>query len=795
MPSRALSPISILINGAPDPTLRALTISRSTGGGQRDHAVYEVDLGATKSHIQNLALTGPAGAEVRFEATINGAPVLLHWGKATISSIEIGDGEHLRVTSSVEPYHFGVPLTGALYWDPLTQQTINILEEPVWNPEIDDAVFPNATTIARLGGFSSVFLDPESTRTDAALAVQGDSPQLWTLAGCVNYLCWALNGDQLSIANPTDFSLFPNWTLNNFRLQRGRYLSEYLDEILPRFGLGWFLDLSSGQPTIAFFVRGQGTPNSVYLGPPGSGYNLDNAVESHADWNFGNVRNQVICQGDYRRVESTFVLSRGWDVGLDAVAELNLSKDSDDYGANEAYRSVWRNWVLNEAGDYIGRRPEIVAPYNLGLIFGHATPPRRRKFLPTLTLDADGAPIGETAGITVEYSIDAGTTWLPIDRLEDRTCVILERECGVRFDGLFPPPELVRAGDKAQVRVTATVRDDLRLGTVVGPDASSPLADTAAVVLDESAKFHWRTVLATSKYWPQVHGVNPSQPLEADEADDTLDLEAYAAWLQDTFDLADVGGSLVVEGFDNGVYTLGDLITAINGRAIVFNAQSTASGQQRYPQVVGIAWDHQAQRRTLTIETYRDPQSNWLAQGGRAPGGNDKRSLAERDHVRKRSGLGEHGAKTIRRYQLTADLTAGGSADAKFVEWDSTNSQYATTAQTFTVYSLQGATGSSGDRGYCAYNSDRRQWEALAGGGGTQVQWITFYLPQALSGQLSVANCPVITDWYNNAGATAITVFNELGFTGDAGAEGYAAKVPATGRWVIIQLPCAAGTS
>jgi hypothetical protein len=90
------------------------------------------------------------------------------------------------------------------------------------------------------------------------------------------------------------------------------------------------------------------------------------------------------------------------------------------------------------------------------------------------------------------------------------------------------------------------------------------------------------------------------------------------------------------------------------------------------------------------------------------------------------------------------------------------------------------------------YRPQSQRWEMLTP---STVKWVTFYLPQALNGQLSIANCPIITDWYNNAGATNITVFNELGFTGDAGAEGYAAQVPATGRWVIIQLPCAAGTS
>ncbi|HEY5311888.1 MAG TPA: hypothetical protein VIK18_05190, partial [Pirellulales bacterium] len=344
-------------------------------------------------------------------------------------------------------------------------------------------------------GLASVMLDPESCRTPAALAVQGDEPVFWTLQSAAAYLCWALNGEQLYVLNPVGYGLLPDWPLQNFTLERGKFLCDYLDELLPRFGLTWGLDLSSGAPMIAFVVRGLGNLNSVYLGPPGALYAGDNAIETDVDYDVGNTRNQAVVQGDWAYYESTFPLAKGWAEDDDDAAESSLTRDSDDFNnPDNNYRDVWRKWVLNEAGDYCGTRPEIDAPYDLAALVGHAAAPRRRQFLPTLTLDNDLAPVGRVNGLDVEYSIDSGTTWLPIDRLEDHTCQILDRECGVLFDGLLPPAELRRAGDKAQVRVTATIRDDQRLGVVIGPDASSPLAAAAPFYLDESQKFHFREV-------------------------------------------------------------------------------------------------------------------------------------------------------------------------------------------------------------------------------------------------------------------------------------------------------------
>lgn len=603
------------VNGALNPALRALSVHRSTGSGSRDRAVIQVDLsdkGTETGYIGNVTLNSLAGAAIEVYAWPLGVPVLIHSGVAVAPSIKItDDSEQLTFVSRVEPWQFGVLMNGIFVWEPLSSSIVTVLDECTFNPEIDDATLANQSNVFWQNGLAPVFLDPESTRTAASQTLQGGPPAYWSLQTALAYLCWALNPNETFVRNPSavSLSLLPTWPLQNFFLKRGKFLNEYLDEILPRHGLLWYLDLSKGFPQIAFRIRGLGLPNTVYLGTPGSSYSGDNLLDGSLDYDVGNVKNQVVIHGDWLYVESTFVLSRGWSNTADSVPESSLSKDSTDYNnPGKNYTDVWRTWTLNEAGDYIGLRPEITAAYNLSTVFGADTVPRRRKFLPVMTLASDGTPLGETAGCAVEYSTDGGATWFSICQLEDRTCVLLERECGIRFDGLFPPAELVRAGSQAQVRITATVRSDIRLAAVVGPDGNSPLAFNSAVFVDESKKYHWRVVSPTSKNFANLNGQGLN--LKADTADDTAALLNYAAWLQDTFDVADVPGQFTVEGLDTfgsgGPYDLGQVLTAITGRNIGLNTQSPSSGEGRFPQIIGIDYDCQAQKRTLHLETFRD---------------------------------------------------------------------------------------------------------------------------------------------------------------------------------------------
>lgn len=165
------------------------------------------------------------------------------------------------------------------------------------------------------------------------------------------------------------------------------------------------------------------------------------------------------------------------------------------------------------------------------------------------------------------------------------------------------------------------------------------------------------------------------------------------------------------------------------------------------------------------------------------------------DQVRLRSSLGDYGEKPLRRYRLTETLTAGGSAAAVFVAWDAADGEYEDTTQTFTLYSFSSATGSEGDKGYCYYSADRQRWEAIANASGAGIKKVTFVLPEALTTQAFVGGCPVVNDWYSNSGVTSVEVYNEAGWQGDAGAEGYAEYRPSDNTWPITLLPCPQGSS
>ncbi|HEX5498541.1 MAG TPA: hypothetical protein VFX03_04905, partial [Thermomicrobiales bacterium] len=238
MPSRPGVQCSVLVDGVADPTLRALSAHRSCGGGSLDTATFAVDLAAAGMRVENMSLV-QGGEQVEITALVDGALVSLAWGTASIGSIDLGRSEGLQFTLRLEPYHLGTILLGCYFNIPGEGPSL-IQLDPVFNPTIDGAALPNKSPIDWLGE-APVFLDPESVRTPAAEALQGGEAELWLLADAVNYLCWALNSDQLYVLNPApaDLALLPAVELANLHLDRGHFLGDYLDELLTPYGWTW----------------------------------------------------------------------------------------------------------------------------------------------------------------------------------------------------------------------------------------------------------------------------------------------------------------------------------------------------------------------------------------------------------------------------------------------------------------------------------------------------------------------------------------------------------------------------
>lgn len=623
MPQRPAAEILVFVNGAPDLRYKCLTAHWSAGGARLDHATLFYDFSVDNENLVGFRVGQPPLeieiAVLPFSGSTAGKPYVIHWGKTSITALRLGDDEQKKLlTSRAEPFHFGGVLSGMYAYDPLSGKVRSVQDDLVFNPKIDGRALPNcAPDLYQVTGPATyVFLDPESARTPAAQALSGE-PVFWTLASAVHHLCWVLNASEQHFENPDIFTLEADLGTDpdlvvDLTIKRGLSLPEALDRLLEPFGFGWHVRyFGIGSRSIAIFQRGVGQPVGVSQQNPDITKN--DAADLSVDYNVGNTRNFVEVQGDHVYIESTWELSRAWPENQDTLnTNFDLAKDSDNYQNNPSYQRVWRDWVLNEAGDYTGSRPEITAAKDLTPVYAAATGdalgrviPKRRKFLPCITQGADLAPVGEIHGTVVEWY--DGTDWKLVDRLSDSTCHVLERECGVRFDGQHVPIELYNAGASAKVRITATIKFDQRITADIVNDATSPQSDFAPILVDAAEKFHFKQVGSDSEYYSDViAGIS-----KADQADDRQALADFAQELHDAWDMADVSSEIEIQGLDaiGPLYQLSQVVTGVlQPLEIDFNAKSAAATDFKYPQITAIEFfcEGEEQKRILHLETYRD---------------------------------------------------------------------------------------------------------------------------------------------------------------------------------------------
>lgn len=603
MPSRNHTPLAVYLDGKEEPAVRVLSIRRGAGGRSLDTCTFLVD---DEKPVANFNLTRGANTECEVVASLPTGPKVLHWGKVGNINANIGKSDARTYTSRMEHFHFGQPHYGTWERNPQGGNTVVNGNELVFNPQIDGVTENNRSPI-RFADACYV-IDPESLRSATAKNGQGVQAALaWNLVEAVLYLQRTMNGDSKGpIKNATAAELnavlsSDDSLLKDFRIPNGPHLPEILDRLLEPFGYSWYVELAKrGERKLRYFKRGEGRQTSIKLQAVGQFVDpkLSNAKSTNIDYTIASAANSVWAAGDYRYVEGTFILERGWDASLEDLT-YELSKDSEEYNdpANASYQRVWRDWVLNEGGDY-------GAAYDLSTLLGHPVVPRRRQFYPTITQGVDAAPIGETAGVTVEWSDDAGVHWHPLAEMTDSPNVhLLERECGIRFEGMSPPSDLMNAVDPdlSMVRVTASIRDDRRMTNATQLSTGSPLTDEATAFVDVSDRFHYREVSTLSKYSADV----AAGTLTSKAVDDAQALATFSNQLRNAWDMADVSGDAVIEGLDNDQYEIGEVVTSLVGRGVNFSARAPGS-TSRYPQVVAITWDVQGQQRTLSLQTFRD---------------------------------------------------------------------------------------------------------------------------------------------------------------------------------------------
>lgn len=618
--SRKVGEPMVLVNGAELPTLKVHSVHRSIGGQRLDSAVLFRDLAKIGDVMQDAALKDEYnGNEIEVVVhTQDGLDIVVHWGKVAIVRPNIDERNcELQYVSRVEPFHFGDPIRGMLVQDnnegsPFVK---TIDEDLVFNPTIDGRVTPNMSSRRQSSGFS-YFLDWGSSRTSAARQWRGESasaPRLWSLAEAVMYLMWTGNGAQQYVRNwdqsVQDLEFLLGFTaIKDHRIPRNLYLPQALDRMLEPYGFYWYLEYSEvGSRRIRFQKRGslEALPAIVGLQKPGEVFDSTITNCENIDISFDNSRNLanvIRVEGDYRYVEATFELQRAWSADFDTLDETDLDRDSDTYLENPEYQRVWRDWVLNEAGDYVGLRAEITQPFNFSALFAtEDIAQRRRRFLPTLTRrkningKGDDTPAGEVSGVRVEWSNDGGSNW---EDVSERDIQIMEKECGIRFNGQVPPEFLVHAATDARVRVTATVRADTRL-YYEAVSLFSVQPDRVEAVIDKSDGFHLREVHVSSTYAADLVAGN----LTADTVDDSEAIQEYANELVDIWNRAECGGHLTLTGLDWSGFELGNCVPGIVGRNLDFQ---THHADARYPQIVAIDYNVRGQTMTLTLDTLRE---------------------------------------------------------------------------------------------------------------------------------------------------------------------------------------------
>lgn len=588
---------------------------------------------------------------------------VIHHGRVSEPDIALDGREaRIRFVSRLEPWMFGVEMEGyAVIHDPEGDEVSNgpddvygFLSEPlVFNPLVDGRMWGNLLRNERLGDHP---VHPGQMQSDVALRALGFDPEArepllddegnelpqigadyWRLSDAV---IWALklNSDQRYVENPSAEEVREVFELEeddpilrHVDVRLGWYLPQVLDRILLPYGYSWRLQYRTiGQrPRIEIFKLGMGFPLAV--SHQRYGETLDPTLTTmkamRLRYDAGDrFVSRAKVYGSPLVIEGTWELVRAWDDSTAYPEIEDLRKSSERYQLDPTVRRIGRDFVLNEAGDYAemaqpaeeaeegqpqpeATPPESPNPKVREVLTRYRTlwspanavqyVPRRRRFLPCVTIDKDGAPIGSYNGVEIEYSLDGGDTWQAIvpggdDPFADaQPIVLLEREAGIRFEGEYPASLFLELGATAKIRITASLVSDIRLGAMQSGDLEAP-AD--AEVLLELPQYQWRVVDETSIYSEKVQ----NKQLKSLEAEDLVPAEQFAEQYVKAWNHYDCDGNVILEGCDREAQ-VGYLIPRINGR----NIDLSVDTHGRAPQVMAVTWDFAEQQTILLIGTPR----------------------------------------------------------------------------------------------------------------------------------------------------------------------------------------------
>jgi hypothetical protein len=604
--ARDSKPIFVSIGGKRRYDISVRSVERYAGAELRDAAVMEVAFVGPNDRVQTaFELTNQFENEICqigiLDRTGNRVQYI-HYGRIIGGRYAIGQaGSTFELTSRFEDQLLGEPLqTRVVRITPrnslpiVVQQTID--RELVFNPRYEGKVYGN-----KLFGEGSltlvpIFIDLNSVVLEFLTLPVTKQFHLWSIPDAVYYLCSDLNSSETHVRNPlwTDLiRILPqNVFLNNVSLPVGIYLGEALDRILNPFGYHWKITHDSATSRkIEVFSKDTPYRNVIRFTGHKPGTTFDDVddklpeIDLRVD-NGDKVFNKVTVIGARKRSEITVMLKPDWDQLLEASPITSFIWDSPAMRANTALRYVYRKYKadLKNLSDYDITNNTIA----------------RRPMLPCLTLDKQGQPYGTYRGVYIDFSLDGGLNFKPIDSSgnvggmkQAMSLEIIENEAAVIFTGKIFPAYARKYGYKFQVRATATFeRDDCLIGTAQTPLGGKPLADTRELIVSAPDRF---------QHYERSNSIFVTKIVESSEIDMTAEINNFAAQILVSHSATSITGKISLHGVDNiDQDYLGGSIQELPRSVFL----KTSPFSEKYPACTGVIYDIENQTTTLLVGVF-----------------------------------------------------------------------------------------------------------------------------------------------------------------------------------------------
>jgi len=485
--------------------LKLLRVTRPTGGQATHEIELQVLLDKLDARLQDTQT--PTGhdriVEVREIADDGNLDRIIAWGKVAAQDLELTDNsERVTVSARVDWYLMG-PNRFDSYevWDGAQSEVVSIHDAAVFNPVVDGTVRANKSDHKE--GTDLLFAEWSAFETSNARDQQAHNQERWTIAEAVHTLIRLLNPDEDYLTNPTLSEITDQ--LNdearddlfvNHAIELDTTLPEALDSLLRPYGYWWSIeatgDIGSVSTSFVFGKLGEGVEQPLLV------QRLNNTIDAgktniasegvQIEYDIATNPNYIRCYASKEQREVTLKLYPAWATSDDSTTLSAINNETTTNHRVGDKRDIGRKWVLNEAGDYDGLRPEHNGVFAWPDDWLHCV--RRRTLLPALTLDADGEQIGAN-GYRLRY-YDSNSKIQEFDW----SYSVLTQEIGVYLEGNVPSEVwngfVASTNTHKYLEITAAIELDFRTIGLASRRSDAPNAKEVRFDLDVSDKFATR---------------------------------------------------------------------------------------------------------------------------------------------------------------------------------------------------------------------------------------------------------------------------------------------------------------